>query len=159
MPPASLIDAPTKKCTGCLQDLPLEQFSRHYNTRDGFRPKCRACRSDEARQLIAKNPHKKREYYRAFANRRGPLAQRPKKLFERYRLESGRYEEMLIQQKGLCAICHLPPDNDRKLQVDHCHYTGEIRGLLCMKCNKGIGQLNDDPDLLVAALRYLLATE
>jgi hypothetical protein len=65
------------------------------------------------------------------------------------------YEEMLERQGGVCAICALPPEQDRKLQVDHCHQTGKVRGLLCMKCNKGIGQLNDDPKRVAAALRYL----
>jgi hypothetical protein len=154
-----LIDTPTKNCTGCHQDLPYKQFSRHHNTLDGFRPKCRLCRTEESRQYFAQNPHKRREHYRVLANRLGPLAQRPKKLFERYRLEVSRYEEMLIAQNGLCAICEMPPDNNRHLQVDHCHYTGKIRGLLCMKCNKGIGQLDDDPSLVAAALRYLLGAE
>jgi len=63
---------------------------------------------------------------------------------------------MLADQNGVCAICRLPPTGRRKyLTVDHCHLTGRIRGLLHVKCNSAIGNLNDDPELLRSALDYL----
>lgn len=65
------------------------------------------------------------------------------------------YDAMLVAQHGVCAICRTPPPPERVLVVDHDHDTGEIRGLLCSPCNRGIGNLRDDPGLVYAALRYL----
>lgn len=59
---------------------------------------------------------------------------------------------MVLKQGGRCAVC----GEEKKLHVDHCHDTGKVRGMLCFACNTGIGKLKDDPDLLLAAHRYLL---
>lgn len=50
------------------------------------------------------------------------------------------YDRMLKQQKGRCAICRRPP-RTRRLDVDHDHKTGRIRGLLCSNCNRFFGRL------------------
>jgi hypothetical protein len=65
-----------------------------------------------------------------------------------------RYDEILAEQLGVCAICGLPP-NGRRLAVDHDHETGEIRGLLCAQCNFGLGNFGDDPLRLHAAISYV----
>lgn len=59
------------------------------------------------------------------------------------------------EQGGLCAICKAPEALDRTLSLDHCHETGEIRGLLCNACNVGLGCFRDSPDKLIAASEYL----
>ena len=55
---------------------------------------------------------------------------------------------------GSCMVCGAKPGKSN-LALDHCHDTGKLRGILCLKCNMGIGQLNDDPDLLDKAAAYL----
>ena len=50
-----------------------------------------------------------------------------------------------------CAIC----GSTEYLNVDHCHQTGDFRGVLCAPCNRGLGQFRDDVNLLRAAMRYL----
>ena len=71
------------------------------------------------------------------------------------------YEILLKSQNGVCAICGQPEtlkhQNGRiiSLAVDHCHQIGKIRGLLCHKCNSGIGYFNDDPDITERATKYL----
>jgi hypothetical protein len=54
-------------------------------------------------------------------------------------------------QGGLCKIC----GKEKRLVVDHCHETGQVRGMLCFSCNTGIGQLGDSVDMLKAAIAYL----
>ncbi len=61
---------------------------------------------------------------------------------------------LIERQSGACAICRLPPQR-RALSIDHCHKSGEIRGLLCERCNLAIGHLRDSPDLADVAAAYL----
>lgn len=62
---------------------------------------------------------------------------------------------MLVGQGCRCAICG-SPRGARSLHVDHDHTTGKVRALLCGNCNKGIGNFQEDPDLLLAAAMYVL---
>jgi hypothetical protein len=55
----------------------------------------------------------------------------------------------------LCGICGQPPSARISLHVDHDHRTGRVPGLLCFKHNNALGDFDDDPDLLRAALRYV----
>lgn len=82
----------------------------------------------------------------------------------RFGITPEQYQEMLDAQVGVCAICERPervvdPRNGRikALAVDHDHGTGAVRGLLCQNCNKGIGNLGDNVDTLIAAAAYLEA--
>jgi len=70
-------------------------------------------------------------------------------------IEPELYEKMFVLQDNVCAICHKECVSRRRLSVDHDHETGEIRGLLCAKCNRAIGLLRDDPALVEEAARYL----
>ncbi len=74
-----------------------------------------------------------------------------------YGINLADYDCMYHEQDGLCAICHLPQNSKRNTRfcVDHDHDTGEVRGLLCDSCNRGIGLLKDDPRLLENAAKYL----
>lgn len=73
------------------------------------------------------------------------------------------YDSMVEAQNGLCAICDKVPSGVRPLVVDHDHKCcagvsscGEcIRGLLCDNCNKGIGLLRDDTEIILSAYNYL----
>ena len=68
--------------------------------------------------------------------------------------------KVLGAQNGVCAICCDPkghePGCGNRLYVDHDHLTGRVRGLLCHYCNTGIGNLKDDPEIILAALNYVL---
>jgi len=65
---------------------------------------------------------------------------------------------LLEDQGGSCKICN-NKDGDRKLAVDHCHHSGQVRGLLCRRCNVAIGSLEDDPVLLQKAIDYLVSAK
>lgn len=64
------------------------------------------------------------------------------------------YDEMFVAQKGLCRACGGPPDR-KSLCVDHSHKTGEIRGLLCAKCNVALGYVEEDIVRLKGLIQYI----
>jgi hypothetical protein len=82
------------------------------------------------------------------------VKQRRKKnyLLREYNLTVEQYNQMFVDQGGLCAIC----DKNLRLVVDHCHLTGKIRGLLCDRCNRGLGYFKDNPKALLNASKYIL---
>ena len=69
------------------------------------------------------------------------------------------YEVILAAQGGVCKICGATKPGggpgQRRFYVDHNHRTGEIRGLLCSKCNSGLGYFRDDRSILESAGLYL----
>jgi hypothetical protein len=104
----------------------------------------------QRRRRWAEDPElrKKQRAYRARSQRKVHL-----KYY--YGLSVEDYNALLVQQGGVCAICRKP--SEHRLCVDHCHLTRRVRGLLCRKCNLGIGYFDDDPRLLRAAVPYVEA--
>lgn len=95
---------------------------------------------------------RRREWYH---NEGGRDTQRNTAFQKAYGISLADYEQMLVEQDGRCAICGQPP-KDRRLAVDHDHETGRVRGLLCYgHCNRAIGLLRDNPELLRRAAEYL----
>ena len=72
-----------------------------------------------------------------------------------YGINDDQYYELLRSQGGVCAICLKTCLTGQRLSVDHDHKTGLVRGLLCHNCNHGLGKFKDDPELLLAAAKYL----
>ncbi len=101
--------------------------------RTGFRTvlstTCRSCKTEQA-----KNTYNKRLYG----------------------IDNNQYRAMLLSQNGVCAICGMPPKAGHRLVIDHCHSTSVVRGLLCGKCNIGLGHFGDDLDLLASATSYII---
>ena len=77
----------------------------------------------------------------------------------RYGLKPGEYETRLSAQNGVCAICAKPSPIKSRLAVDHCHATGFTRGILCVRCNAGLGAFDDSVYLLLKAVAYLAASQ
>lgn len=107
----------------------------------------------------------RKEYARKW-RARNRIASKGHSLQKQYGMSIDAYMEMYANQGGCCAICgvqknaYTESDGKRSgrhetLAVDHCHTTGNIRGLLCASCNKGIGHFNDSPSVLIAAANYL----
>jgi hypothetical protein len=90
----------------------------------------------------AQHPDKAREW------------QRRNNLKRKYGMTLEEHAALLESQGGLCAACHEAP----AIHTDHDHATGRVRGLLCNKCNLGLGLFADDPDRLLAAAEYLKKT-
>src|SRR6185312_3236559 len=111
------------------------------------------------RRRLEQNPEKERarqrDWYRANAakileGRRTERQAKPRvftsyELQTKYGISLEQYEEMLARQGGGCAVCGTQPGKQR-LDVDHCHETGVVRGLLCRACNVSLGALKEDPE-------------
>jgi len=85
-------------------------------------------------------------------NTRGRNAQ----LIKRYGIDINQYNQLFANQDGKCKVCGKHQSElTSALAVDHCHASNEVRGLLCYKCNIGIGYFNDNISLLSSAITYL----
>lgn len=75
--------------------------------------------------------------------------------FDRYGITKDMFNKMLKDQNSKCGICETVVDENSS-HIDHCHTTGKVRGILCEKCNKGLGQFNDNINYLKNAIKYLV---
>ena len=78
-------------------------------------------------------------------------------MMRRYGLTPDDYRKMLLSQGGTCALCSRTSEDERykRLNIDHCHDTGKVRGLLCTPCNHAIGVLGDTAEHIRRAVAYL----
>lgn len=129
-----------KRCAECDIVKPVSEFYRAGEYMGSY---CKPC--SKARTSAWQRNNKDRV---AARNRRSMLK-------TQYGLSEADYESMLRGQGGACAICLTRPLRGQVLAVDHCHATGVVRGLLCSKCNTGIGFMRDDTERLRKALTYL----
>ncbi len=86
---------------------------------------------------------------------RGKETHRRAKLKWRYGITPEDYDAMLVAQGGHCALCDRTPSDHRRLNIDHDHETGAVRGLLCDPHNRAIGNLGDNEAGLLLALEYI----
>lgn len=131
--------ATQKQCSTCRRTLPVAAFSKKANDVHLYRSSCRECLNQKRADLYLK------------------------RLLNGYCWSLDQYLALFDRQHGRCAICgengfdglgrSIRPC--RFLCIDHSHVTGRIRGLLCDKCNLGIGNFNDDPQRLHRAAMYL----
>lgn len=150
-----------KKCSRCGQEKPTSDYHKDGRNSDGLCGWCKPCKVGYARKYRDENLDKVRESQRRSRNS-NPRVYRNKQLLWTFGITLEQYEQMLEDQGGVCAVCgkteneiHPQSKKVRNLNVDHCHQTGRVRGLLCNSCNRGIGLLNDDPAVLRQALAYL----
>lgn len=118
-------------CTKCNETKPpyTDHFPPHNKKKNGLDSWCRQCRSSYRSEI-------RRGKYRHFG-----------------------YSDEFIKDlvaTGECVICG---ENGPRLAVDHDHSNGNVRGLLCMNCNQGLGKFKDDPQLLEFARIYLLSAK
>jgi hypothetical protein len=73
----------------------------------------------------------------------------------KYGVPFGTYDRILAEQGSVCAICGAPEPSDASLHIDHDHATGQVRGLLCDLCNRGLGYFADSAERLDVAATYL----
>lgn len=162
----------SKKCTRCRKQKPLTEFYPHKRGRHRYlRPDCKTCNKAKVKarftgsmreaalvkrraatkarldRLRQTNPELLRE-----RTRRGTLA----KSLKQFGLTRAEFDRMCAAQEHRCAICRQPMAALRsRVNIDHDHATGKIRGLLCNRCNRGLGYLKDSPANLQRAIEYL----
>lgn len=122
---------------------------------------------ERVKAIARRSWHKKEREYtdeqketrRLAANRRykeNPATAWSYHMKAKYNLTEAEYTKMLLEQDNVCAICkNVNEKSKRKLAVDHDHNTGEVRGILCSRCNIGLGHFGDNEELLRRAYEYL----
>jgi Recombination endonuclease VII len=117
---------------------------------------------DKMRQYRADHPDRVAESLRRYRKKYPErLAARARvQNLKRFGITVADYNRIHNEQDGVCKICRRPETtlchgSLMSLSVDHCHATNRVRGLLCNTCNRGIGLLGDDPEVLRAAANYL----
>lgn len=136
--------SPDKRCPRCKETKPR---STHFGVRKNGYTKslCRECEAQKVREWRDSNP----DIAAASAKRA---------TFRRFNMTEEDWHEALEAQGGGCAICgRARADRNRRLLVDHCHTTGLVRGLLCSRCNVGLGMFAEEPERMIKAIEYLEA--
>jgi len=98
---------------------------------------------------------KQQKYIQKIGRKEYLFRRRRNHLKNLYGLSWESYQVLLKSQNKVCAICLSKNKSKRKLAVDHSHDNGNIRGLLCDKCNRGLGYFNDDISILKKVIKYL----
>lgn len=111
-------------------------FHARKDGRDKLYGYCKKCHNAQARKWRKANP-------------KLTSAQARK---QNYGLDNSNYQRILLEQSGRCAICR---EIMARADVDHDHVTQKVRGLLCHRCNSGLGYFKDSEVALAAAIEYL----
>jgi hypothetical protein len=116
----------TKVCSVCGAEKPLTEFSLRYD-----RTAIKNARRSKFRRCMCKSCDSERDFYY--------------RIDKKYGVTREQHDRMFDEQGGCCALCRTPQSElPKRLGVDHNHVTGEVRGLLCDPCNRGIGLLYGD---------------
>jgi len=160
-----------KTCSRCQEEKQISEFHKDRQRKDGLYPWCKFCVNKQSSNWARKNKEKKAASCKLWKrNNRERLAfwhkgyqadnkdriaeyDRQYRLKRKYNLTLEEYNQILSEQDGVCAICKV--EGTPHLSVDHDHETGKIRGLLCKKCNLGLGYFNDSANLTQKATDYL----
>lgn len=142
----------TRICNKCGAEKPLSEFRK--SPKGNYRNKCKVCTYQEKHRWNAENKTEIREYQNQY-RREKPLLRLAGTYRQRYGITLERYDQMFIEQNGVCAICGEINYDGRRLSIDHNHKTGEVRGLLCGRCNFALGNVKEDISILYGLIRYL----
>lgn len=163
-----------KSCSRCRTLRPATSFYNDVSKSDGKTSRCKACLDEQTRERQqtpegrVTHSQAQQRYYaklsteqRARSNRAKTTEGRKRSrdymflwnLRNRYGMTKDEYDDLLAVQANKCAICDSP--FTKRPHIDHDHKTGEVRGLLCGDCNRGLGSFHDDRALLKKARAYL----
>lgn len=130
-----------KTCSKCKIEKPISEFWRRSTKAD----------PEKRRSWCISCCQKRRPYQDSY----DPEYRRAWHLAQKYGITQEDYVALLSSQGGTCAIC-LDPPSQVHFHIDHDHDTGEVRGILCSRCNAMIGYGRDNPAILFSGIFYLL---
>ncbi len=146
-----------KKCSRCNLDKSISSFHKKKGYKFGVRSECKECIKSWQQEHYSNEEIKSRKLER----QRKPeyrLKQRKSHLQNKYGISIEDYNKLLISQNNCCATCKSPTPGGRStvyFHVDHCHITGNVRGLLCQACNNVLGLVKDNTDTLKAMIKHV----
>lgn len=123
-----------KECYTCKEAKDLEEFHRDSKRPDGRRGNCKPCK--QAKDKIWNDANKERNFHY--------------KTLSKYGISGERYRE-LMATSDCCEVC----GSETRVCYDHDHDTMEFRGVLCQKCNTGVGLLGDSLEDVLRMVDYL----
>ena len=137
-----------RRCTKCRVSKPLTSFYTRKDRPCGYTSECRACLQKRARDAGGITKEERMVHHRRH------------NLWKAFRLTIDEYDVLFQKQGGVCAICGRPETvanqyGVMRLAVDHDHNTDKVRGLLCTKCNRGLGLFEDNVISLSKAIQYV----
>ena len=137
-------------CTKCKLDKDNVSFRERSSLKRGYQSWCRECentvnRSKYIPAIKVEKVPKPYDSHEAFC----------RMLKSRYGITYDTYFKMYTNQNGKCAICEAEFVSKRKTFVDHNHTNGNVRALLCPKCNTILGHSGDSIKVLETAILYL----
>lgn len=149
-----------KVCTVCMAEITSPGETSQQRGNFARRKFCsRRCRTRD----YANHAESWRKEDRKVNSEKYAVKNRIASLRKNYGMTLEQYAKMFSAQNGVCGLCGKPESKPHRskyglsyhLSVDHCHDTGEVRGLLCNQCNRAIGMFDDNPELLEKARIYL----
>jgi hypothetical protein len=164
-----MVTVQEQKCSTCGVVKPIDAFAIQQDPRRKIQRKSR-CKECErlARQSATPEQRKKwnkkwrenmtpeqEEEWREKGRERFRITYHKTGKYRQYNLTKEEYEQMVRDQRGLCAICGDSSDQGTRLVIDHDHISGVVRSLLCIRCNVGIGSFKEDISRLEGAIAYL----
>lgn len=159
---SSAAEKPSHKCTRC----PETDLSKFGLKSGRMRSTCRACTNAEnaaSRKRVreadpeAYQQRNKRwcKEARRRLGERAAVTYRKERLKNKYGMTLADFDTLLLKQNGVCAICEGEKGKGRHWHIDHDHATGAVRGILCNRCNTGLGSFRDNVRSLMRAAAYL----
>lgn len=147
-----------KQCHGCKRWFPLAEYSWRPSGHGGKkrRSRCKSCGCASAKQHRKNNPEQTREAKKRWnsANPERVLRTAKRAVWRRKGFDPDEIEKAIKKANNMCRICGLGKP-DVKLCMDHCHTKNLFRGIICTKCNSGLGLFRDDKVTLINAIKYL----
>lgn len=127
------IDIKEKQCIGCLEILNIEQFTKNPSCIDGRNVRCRKCFSPINKEYFYKRKYGKGNLPLIFFK----LSSFWRKAKRLYGITTKEINDFYLKANGFCDCCK--KQLGKYIDLDHCHSTGKVRGVVCRRCNLRIG--------------------